>query len=56
MSSRKFVRDWYLRSYAAFLTAINAGRVKAEDLVKKAIGVGRLAPETIEDRAYLYIA
>lgn len=39
--------------YANFITAVNSGKVKAENLVNEAIAKRRLAPETIDDRAYL---
>ena len=39
--------------YANFITAVNTGKVKAEDLVEEAISLGRLTPETIDDRGYL---
>ncbi|AFZ38203.1 hypothetical protein Sta7437_4765 (plasmid) [Stanieria cyanosphaera PCC 7437] len=39
--------------YAKFITAVNTGKVKAEDLVEKAISKRRLAPETIDDRGYI---
>ena len=40
-------------SYANFITAVNSGKVKAEDLVEEAIAKGRLGSETLNDRAYL---
>ena len=40
-------------SNGVFIGAINTGRITAEDLVNTAIASGRLAPETINDRAYL---
>lgn len=40
-------------SYGALITALDQGKVSAEDLVRKAISKGRLAPETIENRGYL---
>jgi len=42
-----------LPSNGAFARAVQTGRVSAEDLVQGAIAQGRLAPETINDRAYL---
>ncbi len=45
--------DQGIPSFGAFVKATRAGRVTAEDLVKGAIASGRLAPETINDRAYL---
>ena len=39
--------------YANFITAVNTGQVKAEDLVEKAIAKGRLTPDTIDNRGYL---
>ncbi len=40
-------------SNGAFLGAVHTRRVTAVDLVEGAIAQGRLAPETINDRAYL---
>lgn len=40
-------------SYGALITALDLGKVNAEDLVKKAIPKGILAPETIDDQRYL---
>ncbi len=40
--------------YAKFTTAVDSGKVKAEDLVNEAIANRRLPPETIDDRGYLY--
>ena len=45
--------DQGIPSYAVFTSAINTGKVNAEDLVEKAIAKGRLAPETIDDQGYL---
>lgn len=39
--------------YANFITAVDSGKVKAEDLVEEAIARGRLASETIDDRGYI---
>ena len=40
-------------SNGVFISAINRGQITAEDLVNTAIASGRLAPETINDQAYL---
>ena len=45
--------DRGIPSNGAFIRAVHTGRVTAEDLVETAISFGRLAPETINDRAYL---
>lgn len=52
-SYRGYFADSGIPGYGNFLTAINSGQIKAEDLVEKAIAEGRLAPDTIEDRGYL---
>ena len=52
-SYQGYLADQGIPSYGAFTTAIQIGKLKAEDLVEKAIAKGRLAPETISDRAYL---
>ena len=39
--------------YANFITAVNSGKVEAEDLVNEAIAKRRLPPETMEDRGYI---
>ena len=39
--------------YARFITAVNSGKVKAEDLVNEAIAKRRLPPETIDDWGYI---
>ena len=46
-------KDKGIPSNGAFVRAVNTGRVTAKDLVETAIASGRLAPETINDRAYL---
>ena len=38
---------------AAFVAQVKTGKIKAEDLVEKAIAQGRLTSETLNDRAYL---
>lgn len=48
-----YFSDSGIPGYANLIAAVNAGRVKAEDLVEEAIALRRLAPETIDDRAYL---
>ena len=40
-------------SNGVFVGAVNRGQITARDLVETAIASGRLAPETINDRAYL---
>ena len=40
--------------YANFITAVNTGQVEAKDLVEEAISKRRLAPDTIDNRGYLY--
>ena len=40
-------------SNAAFLTAVKAGNVSAQDLVQGAIKRGRLSTDTINDQSYL---
>lgn len=52
-SYQGYFADQGVPSNGAFITAIETGKVKAEDLVEKAIASGRLAPETINDQAYL---
>ena len=52
-SYQGYFADRGIPSNAAFLTAVRRGKVTAKDLVEKAIAEGRLAPETINDRAYL---
>ena len=52
-SYQGYFTDRGIPSNAAFLTAVRRGKVTAKDLVEKAIAEGRLAPETINDRAYL---
>lgn len=39
--------------YANFITAVNAGKVEAKDLVEVAIAKRRLPPDTIDNRGYL---
>ncbi|WP_036488382.1 hypothetical protein [Myxosarcina sp. GI1] len=50
---RGYFTDSGIPGYANLIAAVNAGRVNAEDLVEEAIALGRLAPETINNRAYL---
>ena len=45
--------DKGIPSNGAFVRGVHTGRVTAENLVETAIAEGRLAPETINDRAYL---
>ena len=52
-SYQGYFADQGIPSNAAFLGAVRTGKVTAKDLVEKAIAQGRLAPETINDRAYL---
>ena len=52
-SYQGYFADRGIPSNAAFLTAVSRGKVTAKDLVEKAIAKGRLAPDTINDRAYL---
>lgn len=52
-SYQGYFADQEIPSYGAFTTEINLRRIKAEDLVEKAIALGRLAPETIDDQGYL---
>ena len=39
--------------YANFTTAVNTGKIKAEDLVEEAIAKRRLPPDTIDDWGYI---
>ena len=48
-----FYAEQGIPSYGALITALDLGKVNAEDLVEKAITKGRLAPETIDDQRYL---
>jgi hypothetical protein len=41
-------------SNGAFANAVDAGQIKAKDLVKVAIATGRLAPEKLNDASYLH--
>ncbi|VEP14336.1 conserved exported hypothetical protein [Hyella patelloides LEGE 07179] len=52
-SYQGFLADQGIPSNGAFNRAVHTGRVTAQDLVNGAIASGRLAPETINDRAYL---
>ena len=52
-SYQGYFADQGIPSNGAFLGAVRTGKVTAQDLVEKAIAQGRLAPETINDRAYL---
>jgi hypothetical protein len=40
-------------SYETFNTAVRAGKIKAIDLVKRAIAAGRLSEDKLEDKSYL---
>ena len=46
--------DQGIPSNAAFITQVESGKITAEDLVEIAISQGRLAPETLDDQAYLH--
>lgn len=48
-----FLSDRGIPSNGAFNRAVYRGKITAQDLVNGAIAAGRLAPETINDRAYL---
>ena len=52
-SYQGYFADQGIPGNAAFLTAVSRGTVTAQDLVEKAVAKGRLAPNTINDRAYL---
>lgn len=52
-SYQGYLADQGIPSYGALITALDLGKVNAEDLVEKAIAKGRLAPETIDDQGYL---
>ncbi len=41
-------------SYARYLSAINAGKIEAKNLVEAGIASGRLAPDKINDNSYLH--
>jgi hypothetical protein len=38
----------------AFISAVNRGKIRAENLVKAGISRGRLAPETLSNQNYLH--
>ncbi len=41
-------------SNGAFANRVRSGDITAEDLVKSAIATGRLSPDTINNRSYLF--
>jgi hypothetical protein len=48
-----YFQDRGIPSHANFKSAVRAGKIHAKDLVKAAISDKRIAPETINDLAYL---
>ncbi|MDJ0651060.1 MAG: hypothetical protein QNJ60_20390 [Xenococcaceae cyanobacterium MO_188.B19] len=48
-----FFKSQGIPSNGAFISAVGRGQVTAQDLVQGAIASGRLAPETINNQAYL---
>lgn len=52
-SYQGYFSDRGIPSNGSFVGAVNSRKVTSQDLVQAAIASGRLAPETLEDRAYL---
>ncbi len=48
-----YLREQGIPGYDTFINSVNCGDIKAKDLVKCAINVGRLSPDTINNRSYL---
>jgi hypothetical protein len=49
-----YFKEQGIPSNGAFDTAVNAGEIKAIDLVKSGIARGRLSQETLNDKGYLH--
>lgn len=53
-SYQGFFKAQGIPNHSAFISEVISGNIKAEDLVKIAVDRGRLTPETLSDRSYIY--
>ena len=52
-SYQGYFADQGIPGNAAFITEVKRGKIKAEDLVEKAIAQGRLSSEKLNDQGYI---